>query len=203
MSENEKNDNESLMLEEYLTKKRFGSKFWVKITVFLFILLFAYLYKTSVIDDKINPEVLRSSIEIFDISSHWVVKEEVDEPDFKGIVLVPEISFRIRNIGKIELQYVLMIGVFRLLNSTKPIGEGYRMLFQDPFTPGSESDRVVIRSPFGYRATSRQAFDKNSRNWRSSLVEIYLKSPGSGMLPIKTFYINRKIDGLDIEIKVV
>ncbi|MCK5057902.1 MAG: hypothetical protein KAT34_14690 [Candidatus Aminicenantes bacterium] len=203
MSENEQKDNESLLLEDYITKKRFSSKFWVKVTVFLFILLFAYIFKTSVFEDKMNPEVLQSSIEIFDISSHWVVKEEVDEPDFKGIVLVPEISFRIRNIGKIDFQYVLMIGVFRLQNSAKPIGEGYRMLFHDPLAPGSESDRIVITSPFGYRATSKQAFDKNSRNWRSSLVEIYVKLPGFGMLPIKNFYIDRKIEGLNIEIKVV
>ena len=203
MSKNEQNDNEKFLLEDYITRKRFGSKFWVKITVFLFILLFAYVYKTSVLDDKMNPEVIQSSIKIFDISSHWVVKEEVDEPDFKGIVLVPELSFRIHNVGEIELQYVLMIGVFRLLHSTKPIGEGYRMLFNDPFAPGSESDRIIIRSPFGYRATSRQAFDKNSRNWRSLLVEIYVKLPGSGMVTIKTFYISRKIEGLDLEIKVV
>jgi hypothetical protein len=203
MSENEQKDNESLLLEDYITKKRFSSKFWVKVTVFLFILLFAYIFKTSVFEDKMNPEVLQSSVEIFDISSHWVVKEEVDEPDFKGIVLVPEISFRIRNIGKIDFQYVLMIGVFRLQNSAKPIGEGYRMLFHDPLAPGSESDRIVITSPFGYRATSKQAFDKNSRNWRSSLVEIYVKLPGFGMLPIKNFYIDRKIEGLNIEIKVV
>lgn len=200
----ESQENElSEALAEYIKPQRFGSKFWVKFTVIAFIIFFAYLFKTSVLDDRVEPKTLLSSIEIFDISSHWIVKEKVDEPDFKGIVLVPEISFRIRNVGKEELRYVMIIGVFRLLNTTKPMGEGFQMLFNQPFAPGKESDRVVLTSPFGYRATSKEAFDKNSRNWRSSSVDIYVKSRNSGMLLLKTFYINRRIDGLNLEVKIV
>lgn len=207
MTENQQKDfenNEDLLLEEYINPKRFGSKFWVKVIVTLFCILFIYIFKTGVIDDRMEPGILQSSIEIFDISSQWVIKEKIDEPDYKGILLVPEISFRIRNIGKEDLRYVLMVGVFRYLYASKPIGEGYRMLFNHPFAPGKESDRIVITSPFGYRATSKEAVSRNSRNWRSSLVEIYVKSRNSGMLPIKTFYINRKIEGMDdLEVKVI
>jgi hypothetical protein len=204
MPENEQNENENSFLEDYISPKRFGSKFWMKLIMFLFIVLFAYIFKTSVLDDRVEAGDLQSSIKIFDISSHWIVKEKVDEPDFKGIVLVPEISFRIKNIGPKELQYVLMVGVFRFLYAAKPIGEGYRMLFNKPFAPGNESERIVVTSPFGYRATSAQAVDKNSRNWRSSQVEIFVKSRSSGLLPIETYYINRKIEGLDdLEVKVL
>lgn len=190
-------------LEEYIKPKRFGSKFWVKFTVIASIIFFAYLFKTGVLDDRMEPDILLSSIEIFDISSHWIVKEKVDEPDFKGIVLVPEISFRIRNVGQKELRYVMVIGVFRLLNTTKPMGEGFQMLFNEPFNPGKESDRIVLTSPFGYRATSKEAFDQNSRNWRSSSVDVYVKSRNSGMLLFKTFYINRRIEGLNLEVKII
>lgn len=204
MPENEQNDTEESFLDDYITTKRFGSKFWVKIVVFLFIVLFVFIFKTTVLDNKVEPEDLRSSIKIFDINSHWIVKEKVNETDFKGIVLVPEISFRIKNIGDKDLQYVLMVGVFRFMYASKPIGEGYRMLFNEPFAPGQESETIVVTSPFGYRATSAQAVDKNQRNWRSSLVEIYVKSRNSGLLPIETYYINRKIEGIDdIEVKVM
>lgn len=204
MSEDKHNDKEESFLDDYITQKRFGSKFWMKIVVLLFLVLFAFLFKTTVLDNKVEPEDLRSSIKIFDINSQWVIKEEVDEPDFKGIVLVPEISFRIRNVGDMDLQHVLLVGVFRFLYASKPIGEGYRMLFHDPLTPGRESEKIVVTSPFGYRATSAQAVDKNQKDWRSSLVEIYVKSRNSGLLSIETYYINRKIEGIDdIDVKVM
>ncbi|MCK4766356.1 MAG: hypothetical protein KAW12_29445 [Candidatus Aminicenantes bacterium] len=203
MSENEKQKLESFPLEEYINRKRFGSKFWVKFTVFASILLLAFIFKINVLDKSIAPEELKSAVEIFDISSHWIETEKIDETDFKGILLVPEISFRVRNKGKKELKHMLMLGVFRLLNASRPMGEGYKMLFSQPLVPGKESDKIVLASPFGYKATSKKAFEKNSRSWRSSQVEIYVKSRNSGMLFIQEFYINRKIEGLAAEVKVI
>ncbi len=203
MSEEEKDQIDSSFLDEYLYPKRFGPKFWVK-TIFLIILVFsAYFVKTNVLDRRLEPEELKKSIEIFDISSHWVITKKINEPDYKGIVLVPEISFRVRNKGTGDLQNVLLLGVFRLLNASRPLGESYKMLFNDPFSPGSETEKLVFQSAFGYRATSEEAFSKNSRNWRSSQVEIYVKSRNSGMVYLTTFYINRKIEGADLDIKVL
>lgn len=190
-------------VDEYIQPQRNRTKIWIYIAVLLSIVVFAVIIKTSILDKSMTPEELKSSIKLFDISSHWVEKEKIDEEDFKGIVLVPEISFRLQNIGQGELQYVFLLGVFRLLNATRAMGEGYTMLFNEPLPPGAASERVVLRSGFGYRATSKKAFEKNSRNWRSAEVEVFARSRSSGWVFIKRFYISRTIEGLDTEINIL
>ncbi len=203
MNEEENKGIEDSPVEEYVRPGSFWPKFWVKFTVLVSIVILAFVFKSTVLDKGISPEELKSSIEIFDISSQWVEKEKIDEKDFKGIILVPEISFRTRNVGKRELQHVFILGVFRLLNSPRAMGEGYEMLFKEPVKPGGTSGRIVLRSGFGYKATSKKAFEINSQKWRSAEVEIYARSHDSGLVFLKSFYISRKIEGLDVEIKVL
>lgn len=205
MAEEEKKDQiEESPFEDYINPKRFGGKFWVKAAVIAAIVVLALLFKSGVMDKTVDPEILKSSLEIMDINSQWVESEKVDEKDFKGIILVPEFSFRFRNTGEKELNYVFLVGVFRLLNASRAMGEGYLTLFRDkPLKPGEISDKILVRSGFGYRATSKKAFELNSRKWRSAVVEIYIKSGNSGLVFLKSFYINRKIEGLDTEIKIL
>jgi hypothetical protein len=131
-----------------------------------------------------------------------VVNEQVNDEDFKGVILVPEVSFRIRNIGKKELSYVFLLGVFRFMDNGKFIGEGYQMAFRRPLPAGEESAKIILKAGFGYRASSAEAFEKNTENWRNSLCELFVKSHNSGLTTVKTFYISRKISGQGIEIKI-
>lgn len=203
-NEEEKNEIEPSPLEEYLRPKRFGGKFWIGLSVIVAIVVSALVLKFSVVDKSFVPEELKSSVQIFDISSQWVVKERVKDEDFEGVILVPEISFRLRHTGKRALDYVFILGVFRLIDAPRALGEGFLMVFtKKPLLPGQESEKIVLRSDFGYRASSEQAFEKNSRNWRSAVAEIYARSHSSGLVFLKSFYINRKIAGVDPEIKMI
>lgn len=197
-----KNKNKETILDDYLVPKRLQPKFWRWVTLSIIFVLMVYLYKIMVIDPTIQPEELKASMKIFNINSQWVVSEKLDTPDFKGIVLVPQISFQIRNIGKVNLRYVYFLGVFRLLNRPKPIGEGYRMALKKTLEPGKESERIVLASRFGYRASSKQAFNKHSKDWRSSMVQIFVKSGASKLFFFKSFNIIRKIEGMEIDIKI-
>jgi len=169
--------------------------------VFIF-LVFAFIYKKTVVDTTINPKQLKASLEFFDISSRWVVNEKIAEEDFSGIILVPEVSFRIRNVGKKDLSYVFLLGVFRFMDNGKFIGEGYRMTLRKPLPPAGESERLTLKAGFGYRASSAAAFEKYKKNWRNSFCELFVKSHNSGLVSVKTFYISRKIAGQDIEIEI-
>ncbi|NIM12059.1 MAG: hypothetical protein GTO45_08065 [Candidatus Aminicenantes bacterium] len=190
------------ILEEYLKPKRLQIKFWRWVILAIVFVILVIVYKTWVIDPTLPPEELVASMEIFNIESQWIKSEELDTPDFKGIVLVPQISFQVRNIGKAELYYVYFLGVFRLLDRPKALGEGTFVAFKKPLKPGEESERITLNSKFGYRGSSKQAFKKYYKEWRSAMVQIYVSSGTSRLSFLKSFYISRRIEGLDVDITV-
>ena len=74
------------------------------------------------------------------------------------------------------------------------------MVLKEALPPEGESKRVTLTSGFGYRASSERAFDKNKKDWRNTFVEVFARSRSSRLTFVKSFYIARKIEGLDIEI---
>jgi len=190
------------ILQEYQKKFWQNSKFWLGVTSLLILAVFALVYKTTVMNTAVSPAELKAAMELFDISSQWVVNDKIDEEDFKGIILVPEVSFRIRNISKKDLSYVFLLGVFRFMDTGRVIGEGYQMVLRRALAQNGESARITLTAGFGYRASSAAAFEKYKQDWRNSFCELFVKSHNSGLTPLKTFYISRKISGQDIEIKI-
>jgi hypothetical protein len=194
-------ENEAI-LQEYFQSFWHNSKFWLGVVLLLFILIFAFVFKKTVLDTTMKPQQLKAALEFFDISSRWVVNDKISEDDFQGIILVPEVSFRIRNVSKQNLSYVYLLGVFRFMDNGKFIGEGYQMALRRALPPDGESARITLKAGFGYRATSTAAFEKYKKNWRNSFCDLFVKSHNSGFTPVKTFYISRKIAGQDIEIEI-
>jgi hypothetical protein len=193
---------DDVLFEEYLNRSRFGPKFWVGIIMVVALIVGAIVYKVVVLDKIVDPAVLKASLEIFDIDSQWVVAEEVHEKDFNGIVLAPQISFRFRNIGKEKLSYVYVLGVFRLLNRPRSLGEDNKMALRDGLEPGAESERIVLTCGFGYRATSKEAFARNSEKWQNASAEIFIRAGSSQMILFNTYYIIRKIEGMEKDVKI-
>ena len=197
---NEAPDEE--ILQEYTKKFWQNSKFWLWVVLLLIIAVFALVYKKSVLNTSWTPAELKAAVELFEISSQWKVNERVNDEDFQGVILVPELSFRVRNVSKRDLSYVFLLGVFRFMDTGKTIGEGYRMALRRPLPPGGVSERVTLNAGFGYRATSAAAFEKYKQDWRNSFCEVFAKSHNSGFVTLKTFYISRRIEGLDVEVKI-
>jgi len=198
MSEKEPNE----LWAEYQKPLLQRSKFWLGIVMLLVLTAMFWIFKHGIVESSFTREELKAALEIFEISSQWTFKEKVVDPDFTGVILVPEISFRVRNVGRRELRYVYFLGVFRFLDTGKTIGEGYRMTLRQPLPVGAESKTIVLKCAFGYRASSLQAFEKFKADWQSAFVDVFAESKNSGITPLKTFYISRKIEGLDIEVKV-
>ena len=193
--------DDDILFDEYINRSRFGPKFWVGVTMAIVFIVSVVVYKTAVLDKIIDPEVLKSSIEIFDIDSQWVVREEIHEKDFHGIVLAPEISFRLRNVGKEKLSYIYVLAVFRLMNRPKSLGEDNKMTLRDGLEPGGESERIVLTCGFGYRATSKEAFSRNKEGWENASVEIFARGGSSNMVLLNTYYVIRKIEGMKKEVR--
>jgi len=190
--------------EQYLKPKRFNPKFWVWVFMAISTIILGYYYKVNVIDKMINPKELLASTQLVQVDSRWVVGEKVDTPDFKGIILVPQISFKVRNVGKKNLEYVYFLGIFRLVDQAKTLGEGFVMAFKKPLKPGALSDeRIVLTSKFGYRASSKIAFVKYSKGWRRAIVEVFAKAGTSRLSLLKSFYVSQRIEGIPLDIKIM
>ncbi len=151
----------------------------------------------------LSDEDFRAQFSFHNIDSQWVVKSTIDRPDYKGILLVPQIRFRVGNQSQRELKAVQMIGIFRFLNSGRSIGESIAYLFDKPAKPGQNSDEVVMSTENGYESGSVQDFEKNSKFWEGALVELYAKSGRQKLTFIKSFYISRRIQGLDHDVKLL
>lgn len=191
------------ILEEYTKPLHQQPKFWRWVFLGVVAVVMLIIYKVTIIDKTIEPDVLKNSIEIFNIDSKWVVSEEVDTPEFQGIVLVPQVSFQVRNIGSENLSYVRFLGVFSLLGKPKDLGDSVYVAFKKPLEPGKvDSNRITLTAKIGYRASSKQAFSKNSKEWRSCAVQVLVSSGTSRLIKLKTFYVSRRIDGMDIDIKM-
>ena len=98
---------------------------------------------------------------------------------------------------------IFFLGVFRFVNSPKLLGEGSSMALKKPLVPGKESKEIVISSQYGYSASSEIAFSENQMAWKRAYVEIYTRSSGSELVFLKSFYISRKIEGVDIDVKIL
>jgi hypothetical protein len=196
------NRENNVLFDDYVNRSRYGSRFWLSVTLVFCLILAVVVYKVAVLDKIIQPEVLKASLQIFAIDSQWVVQQEVHEKDFNGIILVPQVSFRFRNIGKIDLSYVSVLGIFRLLNQPKSIGEDNQLALKDTLKPGGESERIVLTSGFGYRASSKEAFARNSKDWQNATAEIYVKSGSSIFVFLNNFFIIKRIEGLKMGIDV-
>jgi len=190
------------ILQEYQKKFYQNSKFWLWAVLLLVLAGFALVYKKSVMNTAMTPAELKAAVELFDISSQWKVNQKVEDEDFKGIVLVPEVSFRVRNVSKKKLSYVYLLGVFRFMDSGKVIGEGYQMALRQALPPGEASGRIILNAGFGYRATSAAAFERYKQDWRNSFCEVFAKSHNSGLTMLKTFYVSRRIEGQDVEVEI-
>lgn len=151
----------------------------------------------------LDDETYRAQFSFNTIDSQWVVKQTIERPDFKGILLVPQIRFRVKNESRGPLRAVQMIGVFRFLNSGRSIGESIAYLFDQSAGPGENSDEVVMMTENGYEAGSIQDFEKNRKFWEGAMVEIYAKSGRQKLTFIKSFYISRHIEGLDLDVQIL
>jgi len=180
--------------------KRF--RFWITTAVFLIFIVYLGYFKLVLIDKGLTKEELKSSVEFFNISRKKKKKGKVDDADFKGIIMVPQISFQIRNNGSKVMKNIYILGVFRKLYVGKAMGEGFKIVMKKGVSPGKSSENIIINSAFGYRARNKNNFKQTSAKWGKSLVEIYIKSNRSDIFFIKSFYIRQIIEGMSKEVRI-
>ena len=173
--------------------KRFSFLFVVIIlsVVLVFVLQKAGLWKT------ITAEDLESSIEVMDVDTFWT--DKYYQPWPPRLILVPAISFRVKNTTDKPLKYINFNANFRFLGDFENLGDSFLAAIRnDPVPPGEKSDVITLKSNYGVEGKSLATF-KDNPHWKTVMVRLFAQSKGSQFLPLGEYEISRRIDFVEPE----
>ncbi|MFQ6038125.1 MAG: hypothetical protein ACE5LV_05855 [Candidatus Aminicenantales bacterium] len=149
---------------------------------------FTGLWKTM------SHEELQGAFEIIDVETKWV--EKLYQPWPPRLVLVPAISFRIKNISDKPLKYVYFNANFKVRDDISNLGDGFiEAIRGEPLMPGETSEPILLKSNFGFDGSNLEHF-KTSPFFQSKVVDVKLfaKSQGSQYIPVGEWEISKTID---------
>ena len=139
-----------------------------------------------------SPEKLKSSIEIVEVETKWVKKYYQPWPP--KLILVPAISFRVKNLTEKTIRYVNFSAVFRFSDESKNLGDSFMPALRGkPIPPGEVSDVILMKSNFGVEGKNLSHF-KKSPQWKSVLVKLFAKSKGSQFALLGEWLVSRTTD---------
>ncbi len=155
-------------------------------------LLMAYAFKKTGLMSTLTPEELEASIEVMDVETKWV--DKYYQPWPPKLILVPAISFRIKNLTDKPLKYVNFNANFRFFDDYENLGDAFLAAIRNvPVEPGEKSDTILLKSNYGVEGKSLASFENNSR-WKLVTVKLFAQSRGSQFITLGEWDVSRKID---------
>ena len=149
---------------------------------------FTGLWKTM------SHEELQGSFELIDIETKWV--EKTYQPWPPRLILVPAISFKIKNISDVPLKYVYLNANFKFRDDVAILGAGFiEAIRGEPLMPGETSDSIILKSTHGVDGQNLEHF-KSSPFFQSKTVDVkvFAKSQGSQYIPLGEWEVSKNID---------
>ncbi len=149
---------------------------------------FTGLWKTM------SHEELQGSFELIDIETKWV--EKTYQPWPPKLILVPAISFKIKNISDVPLKYVYLNANFKFRDDVAILGAGFiEAIRREPLMPGETSDSIILKSTHGVDGQNLEHF-KSSPFFQSKTVDVkvFAKSQGSQYIPLGEWEVSKNID---------
>ncbi len=139
-----------------------------------------------------SSEELKSSIEVLDYTSTWVSKYYQPWPP--RLILVPQISFRIKNIGAKPLNYVNFNAVYQFKGDPENFGDSFRAAIRGKAVPpGGTSDVIVLKSNLGVEGKNLAGIRDNPQ-WKRAFVRLFAISKGSHPVLLGVYDVSRDID---------
>lgn len=139
-----------------------------------------------------SPEQLRSSIEIVDMETKWVAKAYQPWPP--KLVLVPCISFRVKNVTSKPINYLNFNAIFKFKDETENLGDAFlAAIRKEPIMPGQVSEVITMKSNFGVEGKSLATF-KDNPYWKPVVVKLFVQSKGSVHVPLGEWDVSKTID---------
>ena len=113
---------------------------------------------------SMSPEELKAAVEVLDVQTKWVSKAYQPWPP--KLVLVPVISFRIKNHSSKPLNYVNFNALFKFRDDQENLGDNFMAAIRKtPVNPGETSPEITLKSNFGVEGKSLASF-KDNPQWR-------------------------------------
>ena len=158
----------------------------------LFFLLTALMTLGNSCTKAMSPEELKSSIELTDIETRW--EKKYYQPWPPKLILVPAISFKVKNIGEEPLSYIYFNGIFRFVGEKENMGDNFLAgIHGKPLMPGETSEDITLQSNFGVEGDNVNHF-KNNPEWKTAEVRIFAKSKGAQYVLLDEYTISKKIN---------
>jgi hypothetical protein len=155
-------------------------------------LFLALIPNFSCLVKTMKSEELESAIEITDVETKWV--EKYYQPWPPKLILVPAISFRVKNISDQPINYVNFNAIFRFKDDYENLGDSFMAAIRrDPVEPGKKSDIILLKCNYGMEGKSVHDF-KTNPGWRSAVVKLFARSKGSPYVEFGEWDVSRTID---------
>jgi len=152
----------------------------------VFVMQKAGLWKTMTAED------LGASIEVVDVHTSWV--DKYYQPWPPRLILVPSITFRVKNITDKPIKYVNFNANFRFQDDYENLGDSFLAAIRgEPIPPRETSDIIQLKSNYGVEGKSLASF-KDNPQWKLVVVNLFAQSKGSQFLPLGKWEVSRKID---------
>lgn len=140
----------------------------------------------------VSPEEIKSWMEIVDVNTNWVSKYYQPWPP--RLILVPSISFRVKNISSKPLRYINFNAIFKFKDDYENLGDNFLAGIRgEAVMPGQLSQVIVMKSNFGVEGKSLDSFKDNPR-WRIVFVKLYAVTRGAQHVLIGEWQVSQKID---------
>jgi hypothetical protein len=141
---------------------------------------------------SMSPEELKASLEVVNVETKWVSK--IYKPWPPKLILVPVISFQVKNISNAPLNYVNFNGIFKFKNDTENFGDNFlAAIRKEPVLPGQLSKVITLKSNFGVEGRNLASF-KDNPEWKPVMCRLFVQSKGSVHVLIGEYDISRTID---------
>ncbi len=135
---------------------------------------------------------LKAMMQVVDMETKWVSKEYRAWPP--KLVLVPAISFRVKNTSAKPLTYINFNAIFMFKDDEENLGDNFLSgIGGRPLPPGEFSPVIHMKSNFGVEGKSLASF-KNNPMWKLVVVKLFTQSRGSNPVLLGSYTCSRKID---------
>jgi hypothetical protein len=119
-----------------------------------------------------TPEEIKASLEVVDVQTKWVMKEYRQWPNPK-LVIVPVISFRVKNISAGPLTYVNFNAIFKEKGAVENVGDNFLAAIRDEAVPPGELSPVItLKSNFGVEGRDKADIETNPF-WKPWIVKLF------------------------------
>lgn len=165
---------------------------WKFALLIVIVLVLAFVVHKTGLLKTMSSEELQSSIETVNVETKWVSKYYRSWPP--KLILVPAISFRVKNVANKPLRYINFEAIFKFKDELEILGSDFLGAIREKaIKPGETSDVITLKSNFGVEGKKLSSF-KDNPEWKTVIVKLFAQSSGSQYIQLKELEVSKNID---------